>query len=99
MLVHPSLKPIRQSWWNWRKDWSLISFALLSMVEFLVWASYDEMPGPRLFWMIPSAMILILGALGYLRLRTVSGRILALFGSTVLSIFLTTFVKPIIGMA
>ena len=92
VLVHPSLKPIRQSWWNWRKDWSLISFALLSMVEFLVWASYDEMPGPRLFWMIPSAMILILGALGYLRLRTVSGRILALFGGTALSILLTTFV-------
>jgi hypothetical protein len=92
VLVHPSIKPIQQSWWNWRKDWSLISFALLSMVEFFVWASYDEMPGPRLFWMISSAVILILGALGYLRLRTVSGRILALFGSTALSILLATFV-------
>ena len=92
VLLHPSLKPIKQSWWNWRKDWSLISFALLSMVEFFVWASYDEMPGPRLFWMIASAVILILGALGYLRLRTVSGRIFALFGSIALSILLTTFV-------
>ena len=69
------------------------AFALLSMVEFYAWASYDEMPGPRLFWMISSAVILILGALGYLRLRTFSGRILALFGSTVLSILLATFVN------
>jgi hypothetical protein len=93
VLVHPSIKPIQQSWWNWRKDWSLISFALLSMVEFFVWANYDEMPGPRLFWMISSAVILILGALGYLRLRTFFGRILALFGSIALSILLTAFVN------
>jgi hypothetical protein len=93
VLIHPSLKPLQQSWWNWRKDWSLISFALLSMVEFFVWASYDEMPGPRLFWMIFSAVILILGALGYLRLPSVSGRILALFGSIAISNLLTTFVN------
>ena len=95
VLVHFSLKPIQQSWWNWRKDWSLISFALLSMVEFFIWASYDEMPGPRLFWMISSAVILVLGTLGYLRLRTVSGRILALFGCTALSILLTTIVNAV----
>jgi hypothetical protein len=92
VLVHHSIKPIQQSWLNWRKDWSLISFALLSMVEFFVWASYDEMPGPRLFWMMTCTVILILGAVGYLRLRTVSGRILSLFGSTALSTLLTTFV-------
>ena len=62
------------------------------MIEFLVWASYDEMPGPRLYWMIASAAILILGALGYLRGRTASGRIMALFGGTALSTLLTTFV-------
>jgi len=93
VLVHPSLEPVKQSWWNWRKDWSLISFALLSMVEFFVWANYDEMPGPRLFWMIASTGIFILGTLGYLRLRSVSGSILALFGSTALSILLTAFVN------
>lgn len=93
VLVHPSIKPIQQSWRNWRKDWSLISFSLLSMVEFLVWAGYDEMPGPRSFWRISSAIILILGALGYLRLRTFTGRILALLGGTALSILLMTFVN------
>jgi hypothetical protein len=91
-LLHLSIEPIRHSWWSWRVDWSLISFALLSMVEFLVCAGFDEMPGPRLFWRITSAVILILGTLGYLRLRTASARILALFGSTTLSILLATFV-------
>lgn len=91
VLIHPSLKPIQQSWWSWKKDWSLISFALLGLVEFYVWAGYDEMPGPRLFWMISSAAVFILGALGYLQLRTVSGRIFALFGGTALSILLGTF--------
>jgi hypothetical protein len=59
---------------------------MLSVVEFLVWASYDEMRGPRLAWQSMSAAVLVAGVLGCMRATRRAGRVAALLGSALLSV-------------
>jgi hypothetical protein len=73
------------------QDWTRVSFALIAILEFIVLSSFDEMPGPRAsraLWKSLSAAVLVLGALWYMRAPQRAGRIAALLGSAVQSVFL-----------
>jgi hypothetical protein len=89
ILLNPTLKPLKALWRSWRWDWTLASFMLFSILEFLVWASFDEMPGPwvsRVFWEALAIAALVGGALWYMRASGRTRRILILLGSATLSI-------------
>lgn len=86
ILLRPSLEPLSALWRSWRRDWTLSGFAVLGILEFLVWGSFDEMPGPRDFWQSVSVAVLVVGAVGYMRVSSRAGRVAALLGSAVLSV-------------
>jgi hypothetical protein len=88
ILLRPSREPLHALWRGWRRDWTLSSFAMLGILEFVVCASFDEMPGPRKLWQSLSAAVLVIGALGYMRIPKRTGRVAALLGSAGLSVAL-----------
>jgi hypothetical protein len=92
LVLRRSTDPLRALWHSWRRDWTLSTLAVLGILQFLVWASYDEMPGPRRLWRSLSMAVLVLGALGYVRASRRAGRIVALLGSVALSVALTVVV-------
>jgi hypothetical protein len=93
ILLRPSLEPLSALWRSWRQDWTLSGFAVLSIQGFLVWAGFDEMPGPRDFWQSVSVAVLVVGALGYMRASGTAGRVAALLGSAVLGVALSAGVN------
>jgi hypothetical protein len=93
ILLRPSLEPLSALWRSWRQDWTLSGFAVLGILEFLVWGSFDEMPGPRDFWQSVSVAVLVVGALGYMRASGTAGRVAALLGSAVLGVALSAGVN------
>lgn len=89
LLLRPSLAPLKALWRSWWWDWTLSSFAVLSLLAFLLTASFDEMPGPRAFWQSLSVAVLVVGALGYVRAPKRASRVAALLGSAVLGVALS----------
>lgn len=83
ILLRPSREPLRALWRGWRRDWTLSSFAMLGILEFVVCASFDEK-----LWQSLSAAVLVVGALGYMRIPKRAGRVTALLGSAGLSVAL-----------
>jgi len=89
ILLNPTLKPLKTLWRSWRWDWTLASFMLFSILEFLVWASFDEMPAPwvsGVLWQTLAIAALVGGALFYMRASGRTSRILILLVSATLSI-------------
>ena len=89
ILLNPTIKPLKALWRSWLWDWTLASFMLFSILEFMVLASFDEMPGPsvsRVFWQALAVAALVGGALWYMRASGRSRRILILLGTATLSI-------------
>jgi hypothetical protein len=89
ILLKPTLKPLKVLWRSWRLDWTLASLMLFSILELLVLASFDEMPGPwmsKVTWQVLAIAALVGGTLWYMRSSDRSSRILILLGSTTLSI-------------
>jgi hypothetical protein len=92
LLLRPSLAPLKALWHSWRQDWTLSSFAVLSLLAFLVAASFDEMPGPRVLWQLLSTAAFVVGAVGYVRTPKRAGRVAALQGSAVLGVAISIVV-------
>jgi len=89
VLLNPTIKPLKALWRSWRWDWTLASFMLFSILEFMVLASFDEMPGPSvsgIFWQALAVAALVGGALWYMRASGQARRILILLGSATASI-------------
>jgi hypothetical protein len=92
ILLKPTLKPLKVLWRSWRLDWTLASLMLFSILELLVLASFDEMPGPSvsgIFWQGLAVAALVGGALWYMRASSQARRILILLSSATLSIAIT----------
>jgi hypothetical protein len=89
ILLNPTIKPLKALWRSWLWDWTLASFMLFSILEFMVLASFYEMPGPsvsRVFWQALAIAVLVGGALWYMRASGRNRRILILLSSATLSI-------------
>ena len=88
LLLTRSLAPLRAMWRGWRQDWTQASFALFALLEFLVLAGFDEMPGPRgakSTWEAVALALLVAGAVAYMRARGQAGRAAALVAGAALS--------------
>ena len=95
LLFDHSSKPLTSLWLGLRKDWTLASFALFGILEFMVLTFFDEVPGPQtalVFWQLVVVALLAVGAVGYIRARVKVGRLAALLGSAALSIALSASV-------
>jgi len=86
--LRPSLKPLSSLAHGWKQDWTLSIFAVLGILEFLIWAGFDEMPGPRSVWATLCTAVLVVGAIAYMRISSRTGRVAALLGSMVASVAL-----------
>jgi hypothetical protein len=68
------------------QDWSLISFVLYGGVGFLTFISMDEIdPGFRFWPTLLNALIIVVGAILYMRLPGAFGRVAGLVGCAVLA--------------
>lgn len=89
ILLNPTIKPLKALWRSWLWDWTLVSFMLFSILVFMVFLSFAEMPGPsvsRVFWQALAIAALVGGALWYMRASGRNRRILILLSSATLSI-------------
>ena len=83
VLLGRSLAPLRTLWRSLLQDWTQVSLALFGLLEFIVLACFDEMPGPRgakLFWQWVSSATLVASVAWYMRCTRTLGRIVALLG-------------------
>jgi hypothetical protein len=92
LLLSRSIAPLKALWRGWRQDWTRVSLALLALLEFIVWASFDEMPNPggaKAFWETAALAVLAAGAVWVMRLGSKNARILAILASAALSVSLS----------
>jgi hypothetical protein len=92
LALRPSPAPLRALARGWRRDGTRASFALLGFLSFLLWVSFDEMPGPRALSRLVVTAILIAGAVGYLRATGRVARLAALLGGAALSLVLSSWI-------
>lgn len=88
VLLRPSWEPFKALLRGWRADWTQASFALFAILEFLVWAGFDEVPAPRqilVFWQALAMGMVVFGALGYMRASGKVARMAVLLVGALLS--------------
>jgi hypothetical protein len=91
LVVTRSRPPLARLFTNVWRDWTRLSFALYGLVPILVWFAFDEVEDRfRLPFMIALTLILIGGALAYLRSARAWQRATALLVGTVLARVLAT---------
>jgi hypothetical protein len=84
-LLRSPRKALRDLRDAWRRDWTWASFAALGMLQLMIWAGFDEMPGPRTLWRAISTTVLVACTVGVMRTRRRAARFAALLGSAALN--------------
>lgn len=92
LILRRSFHPLKASWRKLRQDWTVASFTLFGLVEFLLLLFFDEIPGPSAYSVIGIVIavgVLALGVIVYIRSNRPSLRIAVLLASATLSIALS----------